>query len=134
MKKLSKLVAQLHQRKQQEVEYGQKIVQTKVYSDLFKEEEKELSSAENELNSFMTYRDPKNKTREEFAFNYRSSPKNKENLNRDETFAQSVDQQLLQLERDRKIAVERAVFERKKRLDRFIENITYVYIHFNSCY
>ena len=130
MKKLSMLVAQLHQRKQLESEYVQKIGQTKVYSDLFKNEEKELSSAEYEQNSFHTYRDPKNKTREE-VFDHRHSLKNKENFNRDAIFSANVDQQLLQLERDRKIGVERAVFERRQRLDRFIEDITYVYTHWH---
>ena len=125
MKKLSKLVAQLHQRKKLESEYVQKIGQTKVYSDLFKSEEKQLSSAENEHNSFLTYRDPKNKSREE-SFDHRPSSKNKENFNRDAIFSANVDHQLLQLERDRKIGVERAVFERRQRLDRFIEDITYV--------
>ena len=130
MKKLSKLVAQLHQRKKLESEYVQKIGQTKVYSDLFKSEEKELSSAEYEHNSFLTYRDPKNKSREE-SFDHRPPSKNKENFNRDAIFSANVDHQLLQLERDRKIGVERAVFERRQRLDRFIEDITYVYTYWH---
>ena len=133
MKKLSKLVAQLHQRKKLESEYVQKIGQTKVYSDLFKSEEKQLSSAENEHNSFLTYRDPKSKTREESFDHRRPSSKNKENFNRDAIFSANVDHQLLQLERDRKIGVERAVFERRQRLDRFIEDITYVPAHAYGC-
>jgi len=123
MNKLSKLVAHLHQRKQLEAEHGQKVGQTKVYSDLFNEE-KQPNRSENENNSFLTYRDPKNKSREEIFDHRRSSSKNKENLHRDEMFSANVDQQLLQLERERKIGVERAVFERRQRLDRFIENIT----------
>ncbi len=116
-------MAHLHQRKQLEAEHGQKVVQTKVYSDLFNEE-KQSNRSENENNSFLTYRDPNNKSREEIFDHRRSSSKNKENLNRDEMFSANVDRQLLQLERERKIGVERAVFERRQRLDRFIENIT----------
>ena len=115
MQRLAKVVAEIHQRHEQQQSYDGRTDSSRFQL---------VNPPENDSfwlkeSNFLTYRDPAEKSRH-IPNSRRSRLVSDE---RDESLSRKVDLELIKFEQNRKLQVEKSVLQRKERLTRLIENL-----------